>query len=225
MKIRNTTTTLTICYALLHANMHANTSNGNWDEEFITKMNNIQKQFQDITNHMQSTIKNVQEQIIYSDNSRTATSPSGVSLNIQNHNINHYYQQSSSSLSFANADKAIKIVEQKDNQKVTYIISITDKIPYGAATQEPSDIIIDLQKLASYVKKSFQSQQADKILHECINALAEEHKNRVMNVETTVEGNQTKYTIEIAHKIATDADIKTPTKKQSRKNKKLANRS
>ncbi|MDP3788371.1 MAG: hypothetical protein Q8Q60_03600 [Candidatus Chromulinivorax sp.] len=224
MKINNKTTIVAICYALSHANIHS-IQPDDFEQEFITKMSGIQQQFQDVANKMESTLKNVREHIIYADNPRTAIDTSGLfANNIQNQNTSRYYQQSSSSLSFMNKDKAIKIVEQKDNQKTTYLITVTDKTSDGA-TQEHSDITADVRELAGYVKKAFQSKPADKILQECIDALQEEQKDRIMNIEATTDGNQTKYTVEIAHKMATNTDANMATKKQSRKNKKLEQRS
>ena len=217
---------LALCCGLSHTNINTTPFHNDLEQEFITRMNDIQQQFQNVTNDMESTLKQVQEQIISPTNPKRAIDPHGFYLNnIQNQNNSHYYQQSSNSLSFTNKEKTIKISEQKDLQKTVYLITVTNKTTDGTTPTEPSNTAADLQKLATYTKKAFHSQSADAILHECINALQDDQKDRVLNVETSVDGNQTTYTIKVTQKQPSNEDLHTPWDRKSRRKKKAANRS
>ena len=215
-------TTLGMCLTLLQAhNMHASFSfNEDFEREFTERMD-----------HLEKSIKNTETQLKESFNKLFHNLNSEIKSSLDyanqpdfmgNQNYIKHYQQTSSSLSFANNDKAIKIMEQKDNNTKTYTIIVTDKTIDETAMQEssnkPSDMVIELKELESYIQKTFQSKPAEKILEECITAMKEEHKDSLMNIASSVNGNQKKYTVEIAHKKEPVADA-APTKK-NKKNKK-----
>jgi hypothetical protein len=231
MKINKTINLVAICCLLFYTHNIHTLLNDNFEEEFITKMNQVQKQFEAATNDMQSTLKEFHNQFFHDLPTRTKDFPMYDQPKniINNQNSSNYYQQSTSSLTLNNKDKEIKITEAKDTKTTTYIIIVTHKkmndITTETSNKQEFDTPTQLKELISYIQKAFQSKPADKILQECLNAMTEEHKDRIISIESSTNDNQQKYTIEIAHKKAIDTHMKTISKKQSRKNKKLANRS
>jgi len=223
MKINSKITALTMNLTLLSAyNLHA-TYNDDFEEEFRARIDSVEKNIEAVQKNMQSSLKEFHNQMMQELDNRSNNFTSYVPLqNIAgSQNSIRSYQQSSSSLSFANNDKAIKIAEQKDNQSTTYVIKVTNKqadesiIP--ASGNQKSDIQSELQDLESYIKKNFRSKPAEKILEECINTMTHDHKDRLINIASSTNGNEKKYTIEISHK--KEEPIDEPATKKSRKNK------
>ncbi len=237
MKI-HTFALLIICNLTAYTNIESKIRNDKFDQEtqrkiqeikenHIIAMDKLEQNIQQMKRRMQQENEIFQEKMnAFHEKMRSDQSALNTNIvNIHQNQNNNNYQQSSNSLRFSNAEKTIKIIEQKDNASIKYIITVTDKTSYNAAPQEQVNTVVDLQKLASYLKKTFRSQSADKILEACIHALTEEHKNRILNVNAATHGNETKYTIEVAHKMKSETDQNSPAKKQSRKNKKSAHRS
>ena len=222
MKINSKITALTMNFALLSSyNLHA-THNDDFEEEMLAQINRIQEQIDTTQKSMRSSLKEFHNQMIQEFDNRSNNFTSYVpQQNIAgSQNSIRSYQQSSSSLSFANNDKAIKIAEQKDNQSTTYIIKVTNKQADESmaltSDNQTSDIQSELQKLETYIKKNFRSKPAEKILKECINTMTHDQKDRLINITSSTNDNEKKYTIEIAHK--KEEPIDEPSTKKSRKN-------
>jgi hypothetical protein len=138
-------------------------------------------------------------------------------------NVN-FYQQSTNSLSFSNQDKTIKIIEKKDSQAKIYTIYVTDKRNLIDGIQKPStqetDSLTELKALQTYMKNTFHAKQAVEILQECINAMSHEQKNKLINIESSTNENQKKYTIEMFEKKdSIDNNIQEPVIKKRHKKK------
>ena len=224
MKINSKITALTMSLALLSTQNLKTTCNDDFEEEMLASMNRIQEQIDRAQNNMQRSLKEFHNDFFKNFDNRSNNFPSyGSQQNIDsNQNAMQSYQQSSSSLSFANNDKAIKIAEQKDNQSTTYVISVINKSTtndaIAATNNQESDIQTELQDLETYIKKNFRSKPAERILEECMKTMTQEHKDRLINIASSTDGNQKKYTIEIAHKKEDPVD--TVLTKKNRKNKK-----
>ena len=223
MKINSKITVLTMNLALLSGyNLHA-MPNDDFEEEFRARIDSVEKNIEAMQKNMQSSLKDFHNQMMQELDNRSNNFPSYTpqqKIAGNQHSIRSY-QQSSSSLSFGNNDKAIKIAEQKDNQSTTYVIKVTNKYAdesiVPASDNQKSNIQSELQELEIYIKKNFRSKPAEKTLEECMHAMTQDHKDRLINIASSTNGNEKKYTIEIAHK--KEADIDATPKKKSRKYK------
>lgn len=225
MKNITTTTKLLLCFATcqtyaLHSFLH-----DDFEEEFIARINHVEKTMKETEESIQAQLKEFHNKFFHDFKDETKDFKDYAHQNsmMGNQNYMQHYQQTSSSLSFGNHDMAVKIMEQKDNATKMYTIIITNKKDEQAhnstSGNQASDIAIELKELASYIKKAFHSQPAEKILDECISAIAEEHKDSLVNIASSTHGNQRKYTIEIAHKKEPVVADFEPSKK-NRRNKK-----
>jgi hypothetical protein len=223
MKINFKITALTMNLALLYAQNGQASSHDDFEEEMLASMHRMQEQIDRVQSTMQKSLKEFHNDFFKNFETRSNNFPSYTSEQKIDNNQSRLqsYQQSSSSLSFANMDKSIKIAEQKDNQSTTYIISVINKnSPDNVITStdnQESHIQAELQDLEIYIKKNFHSKPAERILEECMKTMTEEHKDRLINIGLSTDGNQKKYTIEIAHK--KEADIDAILTKKNRKNK------
>ncbi len=223
MKINFKITALTINLALLYAQNGQASSHDDFEEEMLSSMHRMQEQIVRVQNNMQKSLKEFHNDFFKDFETRSNNFPSYTSQQNIDNNQNRLqsYQQSSSSLSFGNIDRSIKIAERKDAQSTTYIISVinkngSDDVITPIENQE-STIQAELQDLETYIKKNFHSKPAERILEECMKTMTQEHKDRLINIASSTDGNQKKYTIEIAHKKEDPVD--TVLTKKDRKNR------
>ncbi|MBV8660945.1 MAG: hypothetical protein JO129_02270 [Candidatus Dependentiae bacterium] len=221
MKMNKKFTIAAIYFGLLCPQSTSTYFDDNFEEEFIKKIQNFEK-------NIQATLHQFQHKIFQDLENSTKT----ITDHIDQQNLKpqqqtpQYYQQRMNSLAFANNDKAIKITEQINKEAVIYSILVTNKKAQLNNTNEPSgkdtDIATELQNLQMYIKNSFHSNAAEKTLEECINAIAQQNKNKSVNISSSNENNQTLYTIEIINKQDHDAhdDNLAETTKGHKKNKK-----
>jgi hypothetical protein len=194
------------------------------DADFITKMHEIeeriQKSFNQFHDHFFHDVDAYTQDLKkHSENILNQSMQPNLE---QSQNGLNFYQQSTSSLSFSNQDKAIKITEQKNSTTTIYTIHVTDKKFADDENQESMEEInnlAELQALQTYIKNNFHAKQAVSILEECINTISHEQKNKVVNIESSTDGNQKKYTIEISQK-KDGIDTKPEDEKIEQKNKK-----
>ncbi|MGZ6254834.1 MAG: hypothetical protein ACXWL5_02520 [Candidatus Chromulinivorax sp.] len=162
----------------------------NFTQEIMQDFYNLQQKINNSMNRMfhdvQVSTSNLQRQF----DQKNCT-------NSQCKNV-QYYQQSSSSMSFANNEKAIRIATEKNNDATTYTIDVTDKVQQKNG--KDNDSLAHLKTLIEYVKEHFSSHQAIKTLHECINILEHEQKNKMVSFNQSKEANHTQYVISIQDK-------------------------
>ncbi len=224
MKVNSKIVVLIMNLALLYTHNSHTIFNDDFEEEMLAKINLVQEQVETTEKNIQSSLKEFHNQFFQDFDTRTKDFPNYASQ--QKTGINQIpmksYQQSSNSLSFTNNEKTIKIGEQKDNNSTTFIIKVTNKSDDStkktSLKKQEINIQDELQDLESYIKKNFRSKPAHKILEECLHAMTQDHKDRLINIASSTHGNEKEYTIEIAHKKEVPV-VSTGTKKYRKKRK------
>ena len=225
MKLISKIAILNLCLSLSQSNTIDAFLDEDFEKDFIERMDHVEKSIKAIEKNIEAQLKESHNKLLHDLNTEIKISRDYANKEdfMGNQNYIKHYQQSSNSLSFANNDKAIKIIEQKDNNTKMYTIIVIDKKSNEVTMQKSSDqvsnITDDIKELESYIRNTFHSKPAEKILEECINATKEEHKDNLVNLSSSVNGNEKKYIIEIAHKKEPIVSDIAPTK-QNKKNKK-----
>lgn len=191
MKIR---LTLSILYFLFLDSQHIYSFfDKSQEDDLIEHMNAIEKIFQKSFDNFHAKIFSEFDKI----ESHLTNQTKKFDLDQNNSN---FYQQSSSSLSFANKEKRFEIQEQKNQDgNRFYKIAVTDFMQDPAKKSNAKDInpVDELKEMLNYIKKSFKAAYAQAIIASCIKSI-EEPSDRLVTIETSTNGNIKQYTIKIA---------------------------
>ncbi len=163
-----------------------------FEKNFITHMHNIQKEMRNMFDNVDTML---QQHTISARNQAIQKNSQSTSVDASNNNLAHFFQESSSSLSFANQEKAILITTKKNEIGTTYTIKVTEKQKHNLS--DDYDHVQDLESLHDYIEEKFKSHQAQQILEECIHALTEQSDNQTISIQSTDNNNTRIYTIEI----------------------------
>lgn len=219
MKINKRLTFIAISIALFSTQPIASFFDDNFEEEFVKTMQNFEK-------NIKAALKNKINQNL-ENNTKAITAHIHQQNVLPQQQAPQYCQQRTNSLAFANNDKAIKITELISTEAIMYSILVTNKKNQPNKTHEssdePIDIATELQNLQTYIKNNFHSNAAEKTLQECINAIAQQHKNKLVNITSSNNDNQTTYTIEISNKKDTTSDDNNSAGTNKKNKKKKSN--
>lgn len=216
MKINVKTTALAIGYALFHAqNLSASFNNDIDNDDFIKQIHNLENNIHSVFNDFYN--KTFQE--VGNPTNHSTDFIDQQSLTDKNRSV-RYFQQSTNSMSFANKDKAIKIIEQKTEKTKIYTIHVTDKKPEQSnVASQKNDTTAKLKALQAYIQKNFHAPQAIHILQECLDTIEHEDANKSITIEASAEDNQQKFIIKIDSKENAASNSETSNDKKH-KNKK-----
>lgn len=172
-------------------------------QNFIDRMSKME---QDMHDFMNSVHHNIFDNItIPLQNAQKSTS---VDHTTATNNAMQFFQESSNSLSFANHEKRISLTNQKNQDRATYTIAVTDAQEHPDTEQE-EDTIEALGNIQKYIADNFHSQPAHTILQECMNLIKHPKKNHTLNIETSHKNNCTTYIIQSTAEQTVDQDEDT----------------
>ncbi len=201
---KSTHLTAVALYSLFFYNQSLHTFFDDQDaQKFIDRMHKIE---QDMHNLVNSVHHNIFDNItIPLQNAQKSTT---VGHATTTNNSMQFFQESSNSLSFANNEKRISLTSQKNQDRATYTIAVTDaqKLPDSNQDEETIEALGNIQK---YIAENFRSRPAHTILQECINLIEHPKKNYNLNIETSHQNNCTTYIIQSAAEQTVDQDEDT----------------
>lgn len=174
-----------------------------FERNLFSTMKTLKKNMRDFEQSIQLNCNQLQNIL-----NTTINDASAHVINQQNSNddAHQFYHQATSSLSFANKEKSIRMNTEKDNDTCIYTISVTDKKNNKTddddddEIQDDKKIIKDLEHLESYIKKSFNNQQALTILQTCIETVKKQENLKNISWQLSHDNNHKTYIIEIDQK-------------------------
>jgi hypothetical protein len=196
-------TAVALCSLLLYNQSLHSFFNDQDAQNFIDRMRKME---QDMHDFMNSVHHNIFDNItIPLQNAQKSTT---VDHRTATNNAIQFFQESSNSLSFANHEKRISLTNQKNQDRATYTIAVTDAQEHADSNQE-EDTVQALHNLQTYIADNFHSRPAHTILQECMNLIEHPKKNHTLNIETSHKNNCTTYIIQSAAEQTIDQDEDT----------------